>query len=182
MRFGGPNSAVIHRAAGQFRKYPVRNNQEESSVKKKRTKITLLAAAGLFVTSTFVSAHHLAVPTNLFCPLVGVVIQANWDDVIDATKYSVNIIATYDTGIAGDPTDDTSMDWDFGTGDRTDGLPMSQSDLTIPLSALYYDFGTGPQPAVAAQLRVKGLHSGKNQERQNNLFSDFCIPAAAPAA
>ena len=150
-------------------------------MKKKRTKIILLAAAGLFVTSTFVRAHHLAVPTNLFCPIVGDVIQANWDDVIDATKYSVNIIATYDTGIAGDPSDDTSMDWDFGTGDRTDGLSIGQSDLMIPLSALYHDFGTGPQPAVAAQVRVKGLHSGKNQERQNNPFSELCTPAA-PAA
>jgi hypothetical protein len=110
-------------------------------------------------------------------------IQANWDDVVDATKYSVNIVATYDTGISGDPSDDTSMDWDFGTGDRTDGLPMGQSDLMIPLSGLNHDFGTGagPQPAVAAQLRVKGLHPGKSQQRQDNLFSDFC-PAAAPAA
>ena len=150
-------------------------------MKKKRTKITLLAAAGLFVTSTFVSAHHLAVPTNLLCPLVGDVIQANWDDVIDATKYSVNIIATYDTGITGDPTDDTSMDWDFGTGDRTDGLPINQSDLMIPLSALYHDFGTGAglQPAIAAQVRVKGLHSGQNQQRQNNVFSAPCFPAPA---
>jgi hypothetical protein len=184
MRFGGPNSAVIHpgrpASSGTIQSTI---NQEESSVKKKRTKITLLAAAGLFVTSTFVSANHLAVPTNLFCPIVGDVIQANWDDVIDATKYSVNIIATYDTGIAGDPTDDTSMDWDFGTGDRTDGLPINQSDLMIPLSALIHDFGigAGPQPAVAAQLRVKGLHSGKNQERQNNPFSELCTPAAPSA-
>jgi hypothetical protein len=76
------------------------------------------------------------------------------------------------------------MDWDFGTGDRTDGLAMSQSDLMIPLSAFIHDFGTGagPQSAVAAQLRVKGLHSGKDQQRQNNPFSDFCIPAAPPAA
>jgi hypothetical protein len=150
-------------------------------VKKRLSKITVLAAAGLFATSTLVSAHHLAAPTNVLCPVVGDVIQANWDDVVGATKYSVNIVATYDTGIAGDSADDTSIDWDFGTGDRTDGLPFSQSDLMIPLSALSHDFGTGPLPAVAAQLRVKGLHSGKNQERQNNLFSDFCIPAAPPA-
>ena len=77
--------------------------------------------------------------------------------------------------------DDTSMDLDFGTGDRIDGMPIGQSDLMIPLSELNYDFGTGPQAAIAAQLRVKGLHSGKDQQRQNNLFSDFCIPAA-PAA
>ena len=150
-------------------------------MKKRLSKITVLAAAGLFATSTLVSAHHLAAPTNVLCPVVGDVIQANWDDVVGATKYSVNIVATYDTGIAGDPTDDTSIDWDFGTGDRTDGLPFSQSDLMIPLSALSHEFGTGPLPALAAHLRVKGLHSGKNQQRQNNLFSDFCIPAAPPA-
>jgi hypothetical protein len=152
-------------------------------VKKKLSKITVLAAAGLFATSTLVSAHHLLAPTNVLCPIVGGVIQTNWEDVVGATKYSVNIVATYETGIAG-PSDDTSMDWDFGTGDRTDGFPMSQSDLMIPLSALYHDFGTGsgPQPAIAAQLRVKGLHSGKDQQRQNNLFSsDFCIPAVEPA-
>jgi hypothetical protein len=153
-------------------------------MKKKLSKITILAAAGFFATSTLVSAHHLVAPASVLCPLVGDVIQADWADVDQATKYSVNVIATYDTGISGDSTDDTTMDWDFGTGDRTDGLPISQSDLMIPLSALIHDFGTGagPQPAVAAQLRVKGLHPGKDQQRQNNPFSDFCIPAAAPAA
>ena len=149
-------------------------------MKKSLSKLAILAAAGLFTTSTFVSAHHLLAPANVFCPIVGDVIQANWDDVINATKYSVNVIATYDTGVTGDPTDDTSMDWDFGTGDRNDGLPMAQSDLMIPLSALVHDFatGAGPQSAVAAQLRVKGLHSGKDQQRQNNVFSELCIPAA----
>ena len=150
-------------------------------MKKPLSKIMVVAAAGLFAASTLVSAHHLAAPINLLCPIVGDVIQANWEDVAEATKYSVNVVATYDTGIAGDPTDDTSMDLDFGTGDRTDGMPIGQSDLMIPLSELSYDFGTGPQAAIAAQLRVKGLHSGKDQQRQNNLFSDFCSPAA-PAA
>ena len=153
-------------------------------MKKRFSKITVLAAATLLATSTLVSANHLAAPTNLLCPIVGDVIQANWDDVVDATKYSVNVVATYDTGISGNPTDDTSMDWDCGTGDRTDGWPMGQSDLMIPLSGLNHDFGTGAgsQPAVAAQLRVKGLHPGKNQQRQDNLFSDFCTPADVPAA
>ena len=153
-------------------------------MKKKASKLTVLVAAGLFATSTLVSADHLTAPTNVVCPIVGDVIQTNWDDVVEATKYSVNVIATYDTGISGDPSDDTSMDWDFGTGDRTDGLPISQSDLMIPLSALVHDFntGAGPQSAVAAQLRVKGLHSGKNQQRQNNMFSELCTPSAAPTA
>lgn len=147
-------------------------------MKKKLSKITVLAAAGLFAASTLVSAHHLLAPTSVVCPLVGDVIQVDWADVLEARKYSVNVVATYDTGIVGDTTDDTTIDWDFGTGDRTDGNPISQSDLTIPLSALSFDFGAGLQPAIAAQLRVKGLHPGKNQQQQNNLFSDFCFPAA----
>jgi hypothetical protein len=153
-------------------------------MKKSLSKLTILAAAGLFATSTLVSAHHLLAPTNVGCLIVGDVIEANWDDVVEATKYSVNVIATYDTGISGDSSDDTTMDWDFGTGDRTDGLPVSQSDLLIPLSALVHDFNTGggPQPAVAAQVRVKGLHPGKDQQRQNNVFSELCIPAVQAAA
>jgi hypothetical protein len=147
-------------------------------VKKQLSKITVLAAASLFAASTLVNAHHLLAPTGVVCPIVGDVIEVGWDDVAEATKYSVNVVATYDTGVAGDTTDDTTIDWDFGTGDRTDGNPISQSDLTIPLSALSFDFGAGLQPAIAAQLRVKGLHPGKNQQQQNNLFSDFCFPAA----
>jgi hypothetical protein len=149
-------------------------------MKKKLSNLTILAAAGLFATSTLVRADHLAAPTNVLCPIVGGVIQASWTAVPEATKYSVNIVASYDTGIVGVTTDDTSMDWDFGTGDRTDGLPTSQSDLMIPLSALIHDFGTGPQSAVGAQLRVKSLHPGKDPHRQNNQFSDLCTPEASP--
>src|SRR5687768_10477054 len=102
-------------------------------MKKRLSKVAALAAVGLFAASTSVNAHHLLAPTNVLCPIVGDVIQANWDDVADARKYSVNVVASYDTGIVGDTSDDTSKDWDFGTGDRTDGFSMLQSDLMIPL-------------------------------------------------
>jgi hypothetical protein len=68
-------------------------------MKKKLSKLAILAAAGLFATSTLVSAHHLLAPASVLCPVVGDVIQADWADVEEATKYSVNVIATYDTGI-----------------------------------------------------------------------------------
>lgn len=145
---------------------------------KKLSKVSVMAAVVLFAASTSVNAHHLLAPTTVLCPIVNNVIQVNWDDLAEATKYSVNVVVSYDTGIPGDTTDDTSKDWDFGTGDRMDGFPISQSDLMIPLNALIHDFGTGPLSPLAVQLRVKGLHAGKNQERQNNLFSDFCFPAA----
>ena len=146
-------------------------------MRKRLSQVAALAAVGLFAISPSVNAHHLLAPTNVVCPIIGDVMQVNWDDLAEATKYSVHVVASYDTGLPGVTTDDTSIDWDFGTGDRTDGFPMIQSDLMIPLSALNHDFGTGLMAPIAVQLRVKGLHSGKNQERQNNLFSDFCYPA-----
>jgi hypothetical protein len=50
----------------------------------------------LFAASTLVSAHHLLAPTNVLYPIVEDVIQADWADVENATKYSVNVVATYD--------------------------------------------------------------------------------------
>jgi hypothetical protein len=129
---------------------------------------------GLWFPGTVV-ADHLAAPTGLLCPVVGGVIEADWDELANATKYSVNVIATYDpleTPL--DPTDDVSLDFDFGTSDRIDGAPISQSDLDIALSALEVDFGSGALAPYDVQVRVKGLHSGKKQGRQNNPFSGLC--------
>lgn len=142
-------------------------------MKKGLSKVAAIAAAGLFGVSSIVSAHHLTPPTDVLCPIVGDVIAVDWADVTDATKYSVNVVATYDTGMPEDPTDDTTVDFDFGTGDRTDGAPINQSDLQIPLSDLVLE-SISP---YSIQLRVKGLHPGKGQSRQNNPFSAFCIPA-----
>ena len=70
----------------------------------------------------------------------------------------------------------------IGASGRTDGAPISQSDLQIPLSALIADFDTngdgipdvlGLAP-ISVDLRVKALNPGHGQGRQNNVFSDFC--------
>jgi len=53
-------------------------------MKKRLSKVAALAAVGLFAASTSVNAHHLLAPTNVLCPIVGDVIQANCDDVTDA--------------------------------------------------------------------------------------------------
>jgi hypothetical protein len=146
--------------------------------------IMFIAIATITSLAGAVRAHHLTAPTGLVCPVLDGVIQADWDDLIDPTtgllvpKYSVNIIATYDTGLSGDAADDTTLDGlDFGTGDRTDGLLATDSSLGIPLSALDMDFGLGPISPYDVLVRVKGLHPGKpDSERQNNLFSvsPFC--------
>lgn len=127
-------------------------------------------------------ANHLAAPTNPTCSSDGSNLTVDWDDTVGATKYSVNVIAGYDTG--GDTVVDTSVEFDFGTGDRTDGNPRSQSDLTIPLSALVVDANSDGvlDSPVQVDVRVKGLHPGKSQGRQNNPWSALtsCTGAATP--
>jgi len=75
------------------------------------------------------------------------------------------------------------MDWVLARAICTGGLPMSQSDLTIPLSALVHDFntGAGAQSAIAPQLRVKGLHPGKTNSARITSFLISVFPPA-PAA
>ena len=146
-------------------------------MKKESSVVALfLGVAMAFGLPGFAMANHLTAPTGLFCPVNAGTIEADWDDLSGATKYSVGIVATYDpNGTPGDPTDDTSLDFDFGTGDRTDGAPINQSDLDILLSALAVDFGSGAIAPYDVQVRVKGLHPGRYQGRQNNPFSGFCV-------
>lgn len=140
-----------------------------------------------------VTANHLPAPTGLVCPVVDVavvvdgviakspVIAADWDDVVGSTKYSVDVVAGYDTLSTG--VVDTTLDFAFGTSDRTDGLAMSVSSLTIPIRGLATDFvvrdAAGVETVVtlapdAVALRVKTLHPGRGQGPQNSVFSDFC--------
>lgn len=130
---------------------------------KKIFRITVLAAATLLATSTLVSAHHLATPTNLVCPIVGLD-SSQLGRCRRRDEIFRHVVATYDTGITGDPTDDTIMEWDFGTGDRTDGLPIAQSDLMIPLRGLNHDFGTAQD---------------RNRPLLPNFASRVCFPEKA---
>lgn len=141
-------------------------------MKKTVSKVAVIAAAGFLGFAGLANANHLTAPTGLVCPVVSGVIATDWGDLTGANKYSVNVVATYDTGIAGDPSDDTTVDFDFSA---------HTSDLNIPLSALKKDFVDANGAIVSLdpisyQLRVKGLHPGRDQSRQNNPFSAFCLP------
>ena len=141
----------------------------------------LVAMVVIFGLPSLVVANHLSAPTGLACPLadtdadtVNDTIAADWDDLAGATKYSVNVIAGYDTD--GDTVVDITDDFDFGTSDRTDGGDIGDSDLPIPLAALNQDVDadTDVDIPIDVDIRVKGLHSGQNQGRQNNPFSGLC--------
>lgn len=120
----------------------------------------------------------LAQPQNLSCNVETDAILAAWDDVDDAKKYSVSVTANYILMDVVEP--ERTHEFDFGTGDRTDGDPASQSDLDIPLEDLQATFidSAGMEVTVdpvSASLRVKGLNPGKGSGRQNHLFSESCF-------
>jgi hypothetical protein len=122
---------------------------------------------------------NLDQPLGLVCPVGIDAIMADWDDVDGAKKYSVDVTAEYDVD-GDDGVTDRTKEFDFGTGDRTDGNPIDQSDLAIPLSDLEATFidesgAMVTASPVSASLRVKGLNPGKGSGRQNHLFSDPCL-------
>ena len=144
--------------------------------------ITALFGCLLFVASPAFGAppvrQPLPAPTDVSCPVVGDVIAADWADVEGATKYSVDVIAGFD--VAGNGVVDTTLDFDFGTSDRTDGLPISESDLTIPLTALTSTFTRADGTVVTLDpltinLRVKALNPGRGRGPQNHPFSAVCV-------
>jgi len=145
----------------------------------RRSNAIALALGILLGVPAAAGAGHLPPPTTVTCSVSGTDMVADWDDVTDAKKYAVDVIAGYDTN--GDGVVDVTRDFDFGTGDRTDGAPMSQSDLTIPLSALSSSFDTDGDGVpdvtldpVSVDMRVKALHPGRGQGRQNGEFSALC--------
>jgi hypothetical protein len=153
------------------------SDYEEGTMKRN---LSLIGFAGMIVIAIGLVgpsvAGHLPAPTGLMCPVVGDIIEADWDDVLGATKYSVAVMAGYDRD--GDSSVDATNEYDFGTSDRLDGDPIDQSDLDIPLSELDADFDqdgtTVTLSPIEVDLRVKSLHPGKGQGRQNGAFSDPC--------
>jgi len=107
------------------------------------------APAGFVCSFTTISTHNDA-------------ILCSWTALVDATKYSADVIANYDLGNA---LGSMSADFDFGT---------TAISITIPLSAFPIDINldTVPDTLVSVVLRVKGLAPpGKNVNNQNNPFS-----------
>jgi hypothetical protein len=140
----------------------------------------MLAMAGVIAAANRARADHLEAPTGLTCDVVDDTIAADWDDVDGAVKYSVDVVAAYDTDGDGEP--DETAEFSFGTSDRTDGGEIGDSDLTIPLEDLVVGVDTDGDGVddtffepVAAELKVKALDPGKGKGRQNHPFSDPCI-------
>jgi len=155
---------------------------------KTRKTIVALAAVSLFATAVVFAA--LAAPLNLDVDDSGDPILIIWDDVIGATKYSVDVEGevTFDYVDAGGAlVEDAELDVElsFGTSDRTDGRPMGDSDLDIAVADLEAALILAIQDALAlpptnlialgefdGEAKVKALNPGKGNGKQNNPFSN----------
>lgn len=147
---------------------------------KKKISFALFAIPVVFVLP-LLALGSLPAPQGFSAAVVGNDIQTSWEPVIlpgtesdpvFAMKYSVNIVVEYD--IKGERI---SVDFDFGTSDRTDGYSMSDPWLSIPLDELTLDIDDGMIPVgelpdlVSLQARVKALNPGKMKGNQDNPFS-----------
>jgi hypothetical protein len=130
--------------------------------------VTMVMAVGLQGTVMAKSSPTLPAPTGLTCDFTATP-SINWDDLIGATKYSVEVVAGYDTSVVPDGVVDVTLTFSFGTGNS------GSSELDLSLGALTHDFGlgAGPQLPIAVDVQVKGLNPpGKSQKSQNNPFTD----------
>jgi hypothetical protein len=120
-------------------------------------------------------AIALDAPTGLTCSVDEQSVYFDWDDVVDAVKYSVDVEVPVD--VDGDGTPDMIVELSFGTSDRTDGGLMEDSDLDVLLTEFVYDLdgdGIADPLSGLATGKVKALNPGKGKGRQNHPFSTSC--------
>ena len=154
-------------------------------MKKFMMSLLILGLVMIFCSSTMAKKEpgNLPAPTNLACGLedidgdaVADSVCLDWIEVEEATKYSVDVEVEVD--VDGDGVADMTVEFSFGTSDRTDGLPMDDPSLCVPLSEFEYDLdGDGILDPVSglATAKVKGLNPpGKINGRQNHPFSTKC--------
>ncbi len=131
------------------------------------------------------SMAALPAPTGLTVTVGATDVVLDWDDVLGAVKYSVDIegTVTYLTTILVDGIETqveatSEVEVSFGTSDRTDGGLMSDSNLTITIdefaAAVAAALGVDPGALISFEgsAEVKALDPGKDKGPQNNPFSD----------
>lgn len=104
----------------------------------------------------------LARPEGFICSVAASLATCSWGAVTEASKYSVDVVAQYDTD--GDSVVDQSLEFDFSAVETT-------LDILLDVD-LAHDFGAGLVSPSVVTLRVKALNPGKGSGRQNNPFSD----------
>jgi hypothetical protein len=130
--------------------------------------ILVMALAVMFASP----ATALGPPENLDVSVSGGFVTFSWDPVDGADKYSVDVIVGVDSDVDG--VEDMTVQFSFGTSDRTDGYGMEEPFLSVPLDEFVFDINDDDileQVAGSALAMVKALSPGKGKGRQNYRFS-----------
>lgn len=121
---------------------------------------------------------ELPAPTNLIVTVGADSMFLDWDDVVGAAKYSVDLEGTvtyWDELLLAEAQAEVELS--FGTSDRTDGGEMSDSDLTIAIDDIAAEIaaqlGVLPEDLISVDgcVAVKALNPGKGNGSQDNPFS-----------
>ena len=119
-----------------------------------------------------VLANHLLAPLNVGCLQSDANLDVTWEPVGDAQKYSVDVIVTYVGSTSGE---EASQEFSF-------------SALSSPLTIEEYgdaftadvDLDLINDQVIRIDVKVKGLHPGNSQGRQNNPFSSPLVECSQP--
>ena len=156
---------------------------------KKTLVLGLIVGITLMFSSLTMAASKptLPAPTGFTCPTDEDSVNFDWDDVLGALKYSVDVevLVTGEWDVNGSVV----VKFSFGTSDRTDGFPISQSDLSVgeevfgyyvwdELNAVWvWEDLSGSE----ARAKVKALNPpGKKVKTQDNPFSGWCYFTVPP--
>jgi hypothetical protein len=120
------------------------------------------------------SKPSLAAPANVVCAYNAgppESVDCTWEAVPGATKYSVDVVASYDV--------------DGSTETLVLGFSSVANSISVPVSALYHDFTLDavddPVRPFEVDVAVKGLNPpGKGQKSQNNPFGTTAEPVEIP--
>jgi hypothetical protein len=138
--------------------------------------ILVMALAVMFASP----ATALGPPENLNVSVSADFVTFSWDPVDGADKYSVDVIVGVDSD--DDGSEDMTVQFSFGTSDRTDGSGMEEPFLSVPLEEFAFDINNDDileQVSGTASAMVKALSPGKGKGRQDYPFSvpySFMLP------
>ena len=136
------------------------------------TVLAILATASVLPGIANGKSHPtLTVPSCLVTTNDGTTIVADWSNVADATKYSVEFVGVYTDPVA---QVTVTQDFDYDTVAPASGIPtISVPDADFTIAGSCGDITTCPLTPDTLSVHVKGLNPPVRGGSQNNPFTGF---------
>ena len=132
----------------------------------------ILAAVSVLPGTANAKSHPtLTVPSCLVTTNDGTTIVADWSNVPDATKYSVEFVGVYTDPVA---MVTVTQDFDYDAVAPASGTPtVSALDADFTIAGSCGDVTTCPLSPDSLSVHVKGLNPPVRGGAQNNPFTGF---------